>query len=156
MNNHADLEDLVKLERTCFSDPWSERALAEGLANDRYLILLEANDNSEAIGYLIGWHIGDEAELARIGVVPEARRSGYGKVLLEKAIVTWQERGVSRIFLEVRQDNMAAQRLYESRGFRIIGKRAKYYADGTNALILELPLGPAEAELGKTISTVSP
>lgn len=140
MSVPTDLEALQNLEAKCFPDPWSEATLTEGLSNENYLILIERDDLGAPLGYLVGWQVMDEAELARIGVAVEARRRGYGQILLDKAIEKWRERSVARIFLEVRESNEAARRLYESRGFEIIGKRAKYYADGSDALVLSLNL----------------
>lgn len=141
MNQVTDLEALTSLEAACFPDPWRERALSEALRHEKYLVLIERDAEGAPLSYLIGWQVGDEAELARIGVAVEGRRLGHGKVLLEKAIQEWQERGVSRIFLEVRESNVPARSLYESRGFKMIGKRAKYYADGTDAVVLALEFG---------------
>lgn len=137
----TDQEALVYLEQVCFPDPWSERVLSEALRHENYLILLERDAEGAPLGYLIGWRVGDEAELARIGVVAEARRQGYARILLNNAVAKWQQQGVSRVFLEVRESNAPARSLYESRGFKPIGKRTKYYADGTDALVLSLDLG---------------
>jgi ribosomal-protein-alanine N-acetyltransferase len=136
----SDLEALKSLEVACFPDPWSERALTEALINENYLVLIERDEAGTPLGYLLGWQVGDEAELARIGVAIPVRRSGKAKSLLDNALARWRERGVSRVFLEVRENNVAARRLYESRGFQAVGKRAKYYADGADAIVLSLEM----------------
>jgi ribosomal-protein-alanine N-acetyltransferase len=47
------------------------------------------------------------------------------------------------IYLEVRPSNPAARTFYGSLGFREIGRRISYYADGEDALVMVLPLQPS-------------
>jgi ribosomal-protein-alanine N-acetyltransferase len=140
--NPSDLNTLVELERACFSEPWNRKALSEGLSDEKYLILLLRDDNGGPLGYLIGWHVGDEAELARMGVAPEIRGRGLSKNLLDEALHNWRVAGVKLVFLEVRASNLPALRLYTSRGFETISKRARYYEDGEDALVLRLEFNP--------------
>src|SRR3546814_5543603 len=61
-------------------------------------------------------------------LVPQKMRGrGYGRALLDKVIVECRRRNVRRIYLEVRSDNENAVMLYESAGFRPVGRRCGYY-----------------------------
>ena len=71
---------------------------------------------------------------------PAARGSGLGAALLEACEAEALRRGCARLRLEVRPDNTFAIALYEKHGFRIIGRKPGYYADGTEALDMEKPL----------------
>lgn len=77
----------------------------------------------------------DEAELFRIAVIPEARRNGLGKILLEKMLEDWNRLRISRAFLEVRSSNTAARALYEKYGFKPLGVRKKYYNNAEDAVV---------------------
>jgi ribosomal-protein-alanine N-acetyltransferase len=136
----TDLSTLIELEHACFSEPWGSKSLSEGLDNEKYLILVLRDERGHPLGYLVGWHIADEAELARIGVKPEMRGQGLSRNLLDEAIRDWRAAGVERVFLEVRASNHPALRLYASRGFETISKRVRYYEDGEDALVLRLEI----------------
>ena len=71
----------------------------------------------------------DEAELMRICVLPELRRNGAGRALLEAGMEEMRRRGATAATLEVRAGNTAAVRLYEAHGFVLEGCRKKYYRD---------------------------
>lgn len=135
-----DLADLCELERALFPVFWSEKVLREVLSDEKYLVLLQRDPSGAAMAYLIGWIVGDEAELARIGVLPEFRGQGRAKRLLNDGLEIWRARGASRVWLEVRESNAAARRLYQSRGFQIVGNRADYYENGEAALVMALSL----------------
>lgn len=139
-----DLEALCALERAVFPKFWSENALRQILSDPNYLVLLQRDENETALAYLIGWTVGDEAELARIGVLPKFRGRGFARKLLAAGLEIWRERGAKRIFLEVRESNAAALHLYRSRGFEIVGKRANYYESGEAALLMRLEMGNSE------------
>ena len=69
----------------------------------------------------------DEAELYAIGVVEDRRRLGIATAMLQRASESAAFLGARTLFLEVAQSNVPARTFYESRGFRIVGKRAGYY-----------------------------
>lgn len=62
----------------------------------------------------------DEWELLNIAVDPALRGRGLGRALIEAL-------PAGRVFLEVRESNANARRLYEQCGFAVIGKRRRYY-----------------------------
>ena len=50
-----------------------------------------------------------------------------------------EEKGISECYLEVREHNRDAQRLYKHFGFEVIGRRKKYYPEtGEDALVMQL------------------
>ena len=86
----------------------------------------------------------DEAEILTIGVVPSMRRQGIARALLEESLTRARILGVRALFLEVGVRNHPARALYEGMGFREVGRRRRYYANGEDALILCARLSPAE------------
>lgn len=135
---------LAELERTVFGDDaWSEDSL-RGLVEDEdgTLVLVEPNSAGAAdtMAYAAFRTVLDEAELLRVAVRPEARRRGLARRLLERGFETLAEGGVVTCHLEVRGDNVAAHRLYESLGFERVGHRPSYYSDGCDAALLSKAL----------------
>ena len=129
------LDTLVALERECFRQSWSQATLADALADERYIVLLVRQDE-KICGFALGWSIGEEAELARIGVLAHWRNRQLGEELTRGLCMAFRERGAEAVFLEVREDNIPARRLYEKCGFLEIGLRKNYYEDGQNAVIM--------------------
>ncbi len=84
----------------------------------------------------------DEAEILTIGVVPAARRAGRGGALLRAAEARAAAAGARGMFLEVASDNEAARALYARAGYATVGRRPRYYPNGSDALVLARPLIP--------------
>jgi ribosomal-protein-alanine N-acetyltransferase len=105
--------------------------------------LIAEADRPEIIlaGYIFARAIAGEAEILNLAVVPEHRQRGLGDGLLGATLGTLAEKGIGTVFLEVRESNEAALRLYGARGFRPVGLRADYYEKPReNALVLRLDL----------------
>jgi ribosomal-protein-alanine N-acetyltransferase len=89
-----------------------------------------------------------EAEILNIEVEPHRRRRGIGAALLQAAIRRCRQAGVSRLFLEVRESNYAAIRLYQRAGFERVGRRKGYYQNPVeDAVLFSLTL-PLESPSG--------
>lgn len=101
-------------------------------------------DDAVERGLLLLRFAADEGEILNLAVVPEARRQGLARALLEHGIALARELGNKKLFLEVATDNGPALALYRSSGFEEIGKRARYYgrSDGSrvDAIVMALEL----------------
>ena len=73
-----------------------------------------------------------ENEVLNLAVAPDCRRGGVGRALLDAAL----EAAPGAWFLEVRESNVGAIRLYENAGFQVCGKRPAYYSDPCEAGIV--------------------
>ncbi len=125
------LVELSEAEKRCFpEDPWSAGMLADTLENDRSTVIGVYNRQlSKLCAYGVLYTAADEADVANIAVMPENRGCGVGYSLLSKMVEFSRNAGANRIFLEVRESNLAAVRLYEKSGFVKIGKRRNYYTN---------------------------
>ncbi len=123
----ADVAALGALEPRCFSDPWTPDAFREVLASPAVSALVAESADGAVTGYLIGWVAADEAEVLNLGVAPEWRRRGVGRALVREAVRRYRELGARQVFLDVRESNAAALRLYQDEGFVRIGRRRRYY-----------------------------
>jgi [ribosomal protein S18]-alanine N-acetyltransferase len=77
-------------------------------------------------GFSIVRTVVDESELLLLAVAPEWQRRGIGAALMEDWIAMSRNRGVTRVFLEVRAGN-GARRLYDQFGLSEIAVRRDYY-----------------------------
>jgi len=86
----------------------------------------------------VAWLGEAEGHLGNLAVIPEARRGGIARALLEDLLAHAGPPGARRIALEVRVSNFAAQALYRAHGFRLAGLRRGYYRDTSeDALVME-------------------
>lgn len=131
----SDLRRVLHIERRSFSIPWSE-ATFRGLLRRRSAALMVGEEAGEVVGYTVLWFAADEAELGDIAVLPESRGRGLGRWLLEAALAEAARRGARTVYLEVRESNTAARRLYERAGFDTAGVRPDYYTQPTEDAIL--------------------
>lgn len=132
----SDLARVLEIERASFSVPWRLHTF-QGLLDRLDTDLLAAVDEQELIGYAICWTVLDQAELGNVAVSEEGRRRGVGRQLVEAALARARSRGAFECFLEVRESNLAAQRLYEQCGFAVIGRRKRYYSNpAEDALVM--------------------
>ncbi len=137
-----DVGAVVALEAaTQGADAWSEGLVRDGIAGGLPTIsYLVAEHDDRIVGYAVASYAGDIAELQRIGVVEEARRTGVASELLAAIVDHAPSTGADRMLLEVRADNRDALAFYAARGFVEIDRRARYYRDGTDAVVMRLPL----------------
>ena len=81
--NADHLEELEKLERLCFSRPWSRKMLAEELENQCAAFLVaQDGDTGKVVGYAGLLVVADEGYITNVAVFPEYRRRGVAAQLL--------------------------------------------------------------------------
>jgi len=89
------------------------------------------------IGFTGFWMMLREAHIIAIGVREGYRRIGIGEALLIATIDRAATLNANVVTLEVRASNTAAQSLYSKYGFKVMGRRAKYYSsNGEDAIIM--------------------
>ena len=121
----ADVRDVSAIERAVFSDPWSAHDFAECVSSD--VPFLVAEEHGTVAGYVVAHHAADEGEILNLGVATAHRRQGLGRALVEGVVAMLAGRGVRVVYLEVRESNAGARRLYQSLGFGEVARRARYY-----------------------------
>jgi ribosomal-protein-alanine N-acetyltransferase len=142
-----DLDAVLAIERASFKTPWSRGAFRYELVQNRVARCLVVRAGGVLSGYLCLWEIGREIHITNLAVDPARRRGGLARVLLGHVLDDARRRAVELVFLEVRPTNVEALRLYESFGFRVIGRRKGYYFDtGEDALVMEAALAAAQPE----------
>lgn len=140
---YSDLPAVLAIERRSFPTPWSLAMFVLELSKPSGICLAAASGNGLA-GYLVCSRYADVWHLMNVAVEPERRREGIATVLIERLL---RKVGPdARLTLEVRASNRAAIAMYECFGFRLAGRRRRYYHDnGEDALIMWLEPAPVGA-----------
>jgi ribosomal-protein-alanine N-acetyltransferase len=135
----ADLERLRPVARACFPDSWGDSALA-GALHDRgarvWLALRDETPGAAAIGFVLARRIVELLEIDLLGVAPDFRRGGLAARLLARLLDVERGAGLAEARLELSTSNSPAAGLYASQGFVVVGRRPRYYPDGSDALLL--------------------
>ena len=122
------LTELTELDMRCFPEsPWGYDAFEKNMSNGYDSCLICTGNDGRIWGYCI-IRILDAAEILLIATDEKKRRMGIAESLMETAFDICEEKKVSDIFLEVREGNTAARRLYEKLGFSEISRRKAYYS----------------------------
>ena len=126
--NADHLEELERLEKICFSRPWSRKMLAEELENQCAAFLVAEDPASGAVlGYAGVLVMADEGYITNVAVFPEYRRQGIAAQIIKVFCDFAQGNHLAFLTLEVRPTNKAAIELYRSFGFEEVGRRKNYY-----------------------------
>lgn len=137
-----EVAGILRVEHACFECRWARSQYLSGLERGT-LRLKAASDSAEVtVGYVAYSCVAGEMEILNIAVMPEHRRGGAGRRLLQAALDDGAENGVQECFLDVRASNVPAISLYEEFGFEMTGRRKRYYPDNReDALLFRLDMG---------------
>lgn len=145
--SEADLDELMAIENSIYSHPWSRGNFADSLRAGyecRTWRLAPPRGDALLAGYFVLAAGAGEAHLLNLSVASGCQRSGHGSALLREALALAAGRGARDLFLEVRPSNHAAQALYRRFGFHAIALRKGYYpalgGGREDALVLSLAL----------------
>lgn len=128
--HEADIAALMQFVPATLQGSWSVPAL-QHLLRAHKVRVLEAGATGEVVGFAEFSLVLDESELLSLAVHPRFQRQGLGKRLLSEVLREAAALGAAKIFLEVRQSNTAARKLYERHGFAQDGVRPGYYSPAT-------------------------
>ncbi len=138
----AQLDDVLRVEHSAYAHPWSRGNFTDSLKSGYQAQLLLADDT--LLGYFVAMKGVDEVHLLNITVAPAWQSQGWGRVMLDALALWARGQGAEWLWLEVRQSNHRAARIYERQGFRRVGERKSYYpaADGLreDAIVMSLKL----------------
>ena len=112
---------------------WSSESLVESASKG---IALVAELDGSIAGIVVGRVAGDEFEILNLAVGNAWRRRGVATSLVGAALDRAQSAGAKQVYLEVRASNDAAITLYTRMGFRVCGRRPKYYRDPVEDAVL--------------------
>jgi ribosomal-protein-alanine N-acetyltransferase len=132
-----DLAEVQVIERESFTTPWPPHAYRQELETNRLAHYIVARSGDVIVGFAGIWLLVDEAHVTTFATRRSWRRQGIGERLLLALLDLARNRGAHEATLEVRPSNVAARRLYEKYGFKVVGVRPRYYSDDNeDALIM--------------------
>ena len=122
----SHIGEIARLEKECFSSPWSEEGLKSELDNN-FARFFVAFSGDKIAGYIGSHNVLGEVYITNVAVFPEFRRKGVGKVLVEFLVNEMKAENAEFVTLEVRRSNQNAIFLYEKCGFQKVGERRNFY-----------------------------
>lgn len=126
MPSHIDGMEVI--ENLCFSEPWSRRSLEELLDCEYAVYFVAKDEESGTVAGYAGMYVSfDVGNINNVGVLPQFRRCGIGKRLMNELCSYCKNNSITLLTLEVRESNLPAIGLYESLGFENVGVRKNYY-----------------------------
>lgn len=135
------LDEVMDIELHSARSPWPREVFLDEQHRDwAHLDVLSERPDGPVLAFVNYWLIADEAHVLNIATHPRARRRGHARCLLEHVLAAARARGCRTVLLEVRPSNAPALALYHAEGFRPIGRRAGYYQDGEDAIVMQLDL----------------
>jgi len=136
------LPEVLTLDKLCLGGLWTEDGYQREIEspNSDLLVLEQSailpSQPSAILGLGCLWAILDEAHITTLAIHPDYHRCGLGQWLLVQLLVAANRRQLTHATLEVRVTNQPALQLYQKFGFKIAGRRKRYYADDEDALVL--------------------
>ena len=132
-----DIDNVLKVEKDCFSIPWSKDSFVRELVENKVALYLVAKIENVAVGYIGVWKIIDEGHITNVAVHSDYRGRGIASKLVSELLSLCEKDGMTSFTLEVRESNLPAQNLYKKFQFAECGIRKGYYQDNNeNAVIM--------------------
>lgn len=130
----ADLDTVLDIEQELFTAPWSRLMFLQELQNNICLVA----ELEETIGFFCGYKVLDEFSINNVGIRKKYQKQGWATKLINSVIEVQANLGIKSFFLEVRESNLAAIKLYKKCGFSPIGLRKNYYISPIEHAIIML------------------
>ena len=125
----ADVEAVAKIERSVQSHPWTLKQFQDAVTAYQSTVI---EVQGQVAGFCILQPVLDEANLLLMAIGPAQQGQGLGYQSLEASVAMLKNNPV-QIFLEVRESNLAAIKLYEKSGFHQIDLRKNYYPNSNGS-----------------------
>lgn len=142
------LDAVLRVEQQAYARPWARTNFTDSLTSGYQAQLLLAEDT--LLGYFVAMKGVAEAHLLNLTVAPEYQRQGWARVMLDALALWAKAQGANWLWLEVRQGNLRALQVYESQGYRRVGRRKNYYPGSLgqreDAVVMSLRLGECQHE----------
>jgi ribosomal-protein-alanine N-acetyltransferase len=126
----SDIPAVAAIEQHSNLEPWTQESFLEELLRPHSSLMVarvSAGAGESVAGYICFWLVADEVQILNFAVHEAYRRLGIGRALLLHCLDCGVEKRSRIAVLEVRSSNLAAQHLYTSLGFRVVGQRPDYY-----------------------------
>lgn len=135
----GDLDAAAALAAARSATKWTAAALAEELGREDAVFLIATIPGDGLVrGYAVARSVDEELRL--LDIVAAADGQGTGRALWDALAAEGRRRGAKRLTLEVSERSARAIRFYGAAGAVMVGKRPKFYADGSAAVLMDATL----------------
>jgi ribosomal-protein-alanine N-acetyltransferase len=138
----TDLDAVVLIEQQAHPHPWSVGNFKDALKAGNVAQGLKAGE--QWVGYFVAMQVLDEVHLLNITVAPTFQRQGWARCLMQSLSLWAATHQATTLWLEVRESNARALKLYTAFGFEPVGLRKDYYPAGPDkreaAIVMRLAL----------------
>lgn len=121
-----DLDQVLGIEQTLFSKPWSKQDFLDALLKKENLYIV-AEDKEQILGYCGLWGVAGEGQITNVAVKKEYQGKGIATSLFDDILKKGEMIELQAYTLEVRESNVRAIHLYEKMGFVSAGLRKNFY-----------------------------
>jgi len=123
-----DMPEVLDIESSSFEFPWLEDDFIRCL-RQRNCIGMVAEHNDNVVGFMIYELHKTRLHILNFAVGDAYRGQGVGRQMTSKLVSKLSQQRRSRIVLEVRETNLAAQLFFKNQGFRAVTVLRDYYDD---------------------------
>ena len=129
-----DAGEIFKIEQNVFKDYWSLKSIKSEFLNSQHSFISVLEIENNIIGYIFQRIIYNQSHIVNLAIDVPFQHRGYGKFLLKNILE--KDSQDTDVFLEVKEVNLPAIKLYTDLGFEEIEKKERYYSDGSNAVFM--------------------
>ena len=129
-----DINEIYSIEKKVFNDYWSLDLIKSEIIEKKYSRVTVLELKKKIIGYIFQRKIYDENHIINLAIDIPYQHKGYGKFLLMKILE--KDSNDTNVFLEVKEANLPAVKLYIDLGFEEVDRKERYYSDGSNAIFM--------------------
>jgi len=124
----SDITDVLAIERACFEFPWLEKDFILCL-RQRNCIGMVAERDGRVVGFVIYELYSDRLHVLNLAIAPDCQQQGVGTAIIRRLARKLSAKRRTRIVLEVRETNLAAQLFFRENGFRAVSVLRDFYED---------------------------
>ena len=129
-----DINEIYSIEKKVFNDYWSLDLIKSEIIEKKYSRVTVLELKKKIIGYIFQRKIYDDNHIINLAIDIPYQHKGYGKFLLMKILE--KDSNDTNVFLEVKEANLPAVKLYIDLGFEEVDRKERYYSDGSNAIFM--------------------
>ena len=135
---HPSPKEMMKMDSLCFSAAWSEQDYREMQEQPTFSNWLLQVPTAAQVGMLSFQSVPPELQILRLAVLPDWRKQGLAKFMLEQLEILAKSANLELLWLEVNSVNKAATELYYKQGYQETGIRKNYFINPLgDALLLK-------------------
>lgn len=150
-----DMAEVLEIEGQGFEFPWSEDDFVRCL-RQRNCIGMVAEHDDRVVGFMIYELHRTRLHLLNFAVAQDLRRRRTGSQMLGKLLAKLSSQRRTRIVLEVRETNLAAQIFFRNQGFRAVSVLRDFYDDTTeDAYLMQYRYRPTESSVTLPINRIT-